>query len=567
MFNFIKSKLLQWFSFDTISQATREFLSVRNLLQRYQTDHNSACQLYHPLQLSHFNWAIDYFDHMARDSEKIGLWVVNEYEETRVSFDTLYRRSNQVANFLRQHDLQPQDKVLIMLPNCLALWETRLAIMKAGGVFLPVAVLLTTDELAYRIHAAKIKIVITTCELAEKFDALSSSFIKIVVDKPRPGWINYNESEFQSDVFKPQYITAITDPCVMFFTSGTTAKPKMVIHTHQYPIAHLSTMYWLGLRDTDLHLNIASPGWAKHDWSSFFATWNAGACVFASGHENFDISKLLELLQQYPITSLCATPVVWRGLRQEKLALYQPRLRLRSVLSAGEPLNPEIIHEVQRTWGLTIREGYGQTETTAVMGYTTNQTLIPGTMGYPLPGYQIALEDSYGNESNEGELIIKATPIGVPADYADFEKNQSVLASDSYHTGDVLRRVGNTYIFVGRTDDLFKSAGYRISPFELESVVVKHPAVLEAAVVPKAASIEGSVPKAYVTLRSNFQPSEQLAQDIIHFTAKRVAPSHQIRAVEFCSALPKTLSGKIRRVELRAREAEEMSWSTNDQYS
>jgi len=343
---------------------------------------------------------------------------------------------------------------------------------------------------------------------------------------------------------------------LLYFTSGTTAKPKMVLHTHQsYPVGHLSTMYWTGLREGDLHYNISSPGWAKHAWSSFFAPWNAGTAMFVYNQARFDARRILEALGRHSITSLCAPPTVWRMLILEDLAAY--RVHLREVISAGEPLNPEVIERVRSAWGVTIRDGYGQTETTALIGNSPGQPVKPGSMGRPLPGYRVALLGTVGGTAAEGEIAValQPPPVGVMAGYQGSpEQTAAALGGSAYRTGDLAGRdEGGYFWFIGRTDDVFKSSDYRISPFELESVLMEHEAVAEAAVVPSPDPLRMSIPKAYVALRAGFPPSEETALAILRFARERLGPYKRIRRLEFFE-LPKTVSGKIRRVELRDRE-------------
>jgi acetyl-CoA synthetase len=345
---------------------------------------------------------------------------------------------------------------------------------------------------------------------------------------------------------------------LLYFTSGTTAKPKMVLHTHRsYPVGHLSTMYWLGLRPGDVHLNISSPGWAKHAWSCFFAPWNAGATVFLYNQARFDAKKTLEVLARYGVSTLCAPPTVWRALILEDLRSYP--VRLRELASAGEPLNPEVIEQVRSAWGLTIRDGYGQTETTCQIGNSPGQPVKVGAMGRPMPGYRIALLDTAGSEAEEGEISIKLKPgsAGLMTGYLDNpERTAELLGGAWYGTSDVARRDPDGYIwYVGRTDDVFKSSDYRISPFELESALLEHEAVAEAAVVPSPDARRLSVPKAFVMLKPGVAASRETALAILRFARERLAPFKRIRRLEFAE-LPKTISGKIRRVQLRASESE-----------
>jgi acetyl-CoA synthetase len=343
---------------------------------------------------------------------------------------------------------------------------------------------------------------------------------------------------------------------LLYFTSGTTSKPKLVLHSHQsYPVGHLSTMYWIGLRKGDVHWNISSPGWAKHAWSCFFAPWNAGAAVFVYNYARFNAKSCLETIIRCGVTSLCAPPTVWRMMIQEDLAAF--KVPLRELVGAGEPLNPEVIERVERAWGIRIRDGFGQTETTAQIGNAPGQLLKPGSMGRPLPGYDVELLDPDGKPAAEGEIVLRlaSRPVGLMLGYEDDPgKTAEVMRDGYYHTGDTATRDADGYYFyVGRNDDVFKSSDYRISPFELESVLIEHEAVLEAAIVPSPDPLRLSVPKAFISLRAGYQPDREVARSIYRFASEKLGSYKRVRRIEF-SDLPKTISGKIRRVELRRLE-------------
>jgi acetyl-CoA synthetase len=389
-----------------------------------------------------------------------------------------------------------------------------------------------------------------------KFQHLEAKVTPIVVGAAEGHWMPFQESESCPASFEPDGKTGADDPLLLYFTSGTTARPKMVVHTHQsYPVGHLSTMFFAGIQPGDRHWNISSPGWAKHAWSSFFAPWNAEAAIFIYNYARFQAKAVLETLVRHQVTTLCAPPTVWRMLVQEPLADY--RVSLREALSAGEPLNPEVIERVRAAWNLAIRDGYGQTETTALVGNPPGASIKPGSMGRPLIGCPIALLGSDGVPGNEGEICIDLAnrPIGLTPGYFDDDARTSDTMRDGYyHTGDIAVRDADGYLtFVGRSDDVFKSADYRLSPFELESVLIEHPAVAEAAVVPSPDAIRHVVPKAFVVLASGHEATRELAIAILAYAANRLAPYKRIRRIEFAD-LPKTVSGKIRRIELRELE-------------
>ena len=352
-------------------------------------------------------------------------------------------------------------------------------------------------------------------------------------------------------------MTSAADPLLVYFTSGTTSKPKLVEHTQvSYPVGHLSTMYWIGVRPGDVHLAISSPGWAKHAWSCFFAPWIAEATIFVYNYARFDAAALLEQIRRAGVTTFCAPPTVWRMLIQSDLSGGPGQLR--ELLAAGEPLNPEVITQVEHAWGLTIRDGYGQTETTLQIGNIAGEPLKPGSMGRPMPGVPVALVDPLtGEPAEEGEIVLDLSqhPVNLMTGYlGDPERQAEAMAGGYYHTGDVAQRDADGYItYIGRTDDVFKASDYKVSPFELESVLIEHPAVAEAAVVPAPDATRLAVPKAYIALAAGWEPDADTAKVILGHARAHLAPYLRVRRIEFYE-LPKTVSGKIRRVELRDRE-------------
>jgi acetyl-CoA synthetase len=528
-----------------------EFLKARDFLIGHRTDYESACREFKWPELEEFNWALDYFDAMAARNTKPALWVVDESgAEFRLSFAEMSVRSNHVAQYLRALGVRRGDRILLMLGNEVALWETLLAACKLGAVVIPAATLLAPEDLQDRLDRGAVRHVIVGGAHVHKFAIVPGEYTRICAGVPAARWQSFDDAYGQSGTFTPEGVTRATDPLLLYFTSGTTAKPKLVHHSHQsYPVGHLSTMYWIGLQPGDVHWNISSPGWAKHAWSCWFAPWNAGATVFSYDYSRFNAKAVLTMLARKPITTLCAPPTVWRMLVQEKLGDYP--VSLREAVSAGEPLNPEVIERVQAAWGLTIRDGFGQTETTAVAGNSPGQAVKPGSMGRALPGYRIELLDSDGRPAEEGEICLDlaARPLGLMLGYGG---SAAVAAEDGYyHTGDLASRDADGYItYIGRVDDVFKSSDYRISPFELESVLVRHPAVAEAAVVSSPDPVRHTVPKAFVLLAPGYVAGADLARDIFQFVRDNVAPYKRIRRLEFAD-LPKTISGKIRRVQLR----------------
>ncbi|RCW44514.1 acetyl-CoA synthetase [Halopolyspora algeriensis] len=557
---------------DAAIARSAQFRQAREFLLTHREDYAQACAEFRWPQPTEFNWALDWFDALGTEPESAdrpALWIVEEDgSETKLTFAELSRRSDRVANWLREQGVRRSDRVILMLGNQVELWETILAAMKLGAVVIPASTLLEAADLTDRVQRGNAKHVVVRSADTAKFEAVAGQYTRVAVGAPVEGWLNYADACSAEQQFTPDGDTKASDTLLLYFTSGTTAQPKLVEHTHAtYPIGHLSTMYWIGLEPGDVHLNISSPGWAKHAWSNVFAPWNAGACVFLYNYTRFDPQALLGHMQRCGVTSFCAPPTVWRMLIQADLTqLPTPPTK---VVGAGEPLNPEIIEQVRRAWGVTIRDGFGQTETTVQIANTPGQKIKPGSMGRPLPGFTVALLDpATGQEGEEGEICLDLNhrPLGLMVGYRDDpERTDDVMRDGYYHTGDVGSRDADGYItYTGRADDVFKASDYRISPFELESVLLEHEAVAEAAVVPSPDPVRLAVPKAYVTLTADHRPGHDTAHSILKFARENLAPYKRIRRLEFAE-LPKTISGKIRRVELRGREHERDRGSDREQ--
>jgi acetyl-CoA synthetase len=537
------------------------FLRARDLLVSYRDDHEAAVREFTWPELTTFNWVSDYFDVYAAGNLRQALVIVDDAGAvaTSVSFAELAERSRRVTRFLARLGVQRGDRILLMLSNVAPLWETLLGAARLGAVVIPATTQLTSADVADRLERGEVRCAVVESAVTDRFPGERPGLIRVAVGDHVAGWTGFEEAYSEDgSSWLPAAPTPADDPLLLYFTSGTTARPKLVLHTHtSYPVGHLSTMYWIGVREGDRHLNISSPGWAKHAWSCFFAPWNAGATVVVHNYARFRPQATLELLAREQIDTLCAPPTVWRMLVHENLAAHP--VRLREVISAGEPLNPEVIDAVRKAWNLTVRDGYGQTETTALIGNCPGDDIVPGAMGRPLPGYRMALLDASGVERDEGEIAIALTPrpTGLMATYlGDPDKASAVTAGGYYRTGDeAVRDPSGRFTFVGRGDDVFKSSDYRISPFELESALIEHPAVAEAAVVPCPDAVRTSVPKAFVALAPGHEPSRALGMEILAFVRARLAPYKRIRKIEF-AVLPKTISGKIRRVELRRLEAD-----------
>jgi len=545
------------------------FRAARDQLLAMRTDWDAARAAFAWPRLEHFNWATDWFDAIARGNDAPALHIVEESGvEAKLSYAELSRRSSQVANFLAGLGARRGDRMLLMLGNEVPLWETMLAAIKLGVVVIPATTLLSGPDLADRLARGRVRWVLTNGTGLARVSELPADALAGVgrilagdggrdaTGAPPAGWTDYRDAQRASADFAPGEPIAVTEPLLEYFTSGTTSKPKLVRHSRQsYPVGHLSTMYWLGLQPGDVHWTVSSPGWAKHAWSCFFAPFNAQACVFIYNYSRFSGPAVLSTLQKYGVKTLCAPPTVWRMLILEDLKAWN--VPLREAISAGEPLNPEVIEQVRAAWNLSIRDGFGQTETTAMIGNPPGQAVKAGSMGRALPGYPVVLLDADGRPGDEGEICIDLAhrPLSLMDGYADdAQKTAEAMRDGHYHTGDVGTRDADGYVtYVGRADDVFKASGYRISPFELESALIEHEAVAEAAVVPSPDPVRGFVPKAYVILAPGHAPSAETAAAIFAFLRGRVSPYKMVRRIEF-SELPKTISGKIRRVELRGQE-------------
>ena len=532
----------------------REFLRARDFLLCHRHDYETAYREFRWPALDRFNWALDYFDRMADGNPQPALRILGQDEATTISFAGMSERSNQLANYLRSIGVRRSDTILIMLGNEPALWLATLAAIKLGAIIIPTSSLISENELADRMVRGRVTHVITRPALVHKFSGFTSTFTGISVGEA-PGWLRFDDYQSASPLFVASGETGAQDPLFLYFTSGTTAQPKLVMHSHvSYPVGSLSTMYWIGVKPGDLHFNISSPGWAKHAWSSFFAPWNAEACVLAADLPRFSAKAILQILEENAVTSLCAPPTVWRMLVQEDFASC--RTQLREVVSAGEPLNPEIIEQVKAAWGLVIRDGYGQTETTAQIANTPGQRMESGSMGKPLPGFRVRILDEKGHDSYEGELAIDLDPppVGLMLGYLQRDGSVTLPQTAAYRTGDLAAVDAEGRVtFIGRTDDVFKASDYRISPFELESMLLEHPSVAEAAVVPAPHALRTSVPKAFIRLADGCLPDKASALQIFEHSRLRTAPFKRVRRLQFCE-LPKTTSGKIIRAELRRQE-------------
>jgi acetyl-CoA synthetase len=542
------------------ASALESLRTARDLLLTLRSDHEkAAAEFVWPDVGERFNWAVDWFDAIARSNERPALVLVEE-DGSRASFtfDEMARRSDQVAGWLGALGVGRGDSVLAMLGNQVELWDAMLALMKLGAVIVPTASAIQPSDLVDRVERAAARFVICNPADTAKFEHVPGDYGRICAGSGPLGWRDLRDAYGVTAAPCVHPGTSPQDRLLLYFTSGTTNRPKLVEHTQvSYPVGHLSTMYWIGIQPGDVHLNISSPGWAKHAWSCFFAPWLAEATVFVYNYGRFDAKALLDRIRSENVTSFCAPPTVWRMLINADLAGGPGKLR--ELVAAGEPLNPEVIAQVQRHWGLVIRDGFGQTETTAAIGNTPGAKVKPGSMGTPLPGVPVTLVDPITEQraDAEGEICfdLSRRAVNLMKGYlVDDGLERVAMADGLYHTGDIASVDEDGYItFIGRTDDVFKSSDYKISPFELESVLIEHPAVAEAAVVPAPDPVRLAVPKAYVALAPGYEPTRETALAILRYARDRLAPYQRVHRLEFFE-LPKTISGKIRRVELRLRE-------------
>ncbi|MFP5416358.1 MAG: AMP-binding protein [Actinomycetes bacterium] len=557
--------------------ATDAVRAARDFLLDHPHDYDTVVTGFRWPRLEEFNFALEWFDVVAGEHPDRAAVTIVAADGTQGSWSyaDLSRRSDQVANWLSQLGMRRGDAMIVMLNNTIELWEVLMALMKIGAVAIPTWTLLSDADLARRVQAADARFAIAPTRLADRFSLVRRETVVIGVGDGVPdSWQPWEASAAAPESFNPDGPTPADSTSLLYFTSGTTASPKLVRHTQvSYPVGHLSTMYWLGVRPGDVHLNISSPGWGKHAWSNFFAPFLAQATVFIVTYDRFHAESLMKIMEAHEVSSFCAPPTVWRMLIQADLShLTRPP---RELVGAGEALNPEVINKVRDAWHNTIRDGYGQTEMTCCVGNSPGQEVRTGAMGRPMPGYAVALLDpatgAVLDGPGEGEICLdlSADNAGLMGGY--FQAPDLTAAAYSggfYHTGDIVSRDADGYItYVGRADDVFKASDYKISPFELESALMLHEAVAECAVVPSPDAVRGAVPKAYVTLAAGHAAGKETAASVFAHCRDHLNAYQLVRILEFTDHLPKTVSSKIRRVELREAEAERAaSGSTEGQY-
>jgi acyl-coenzyme A synthetase/AMP-(fatty) acid ligase len=516
-----------------------------------------------------FSFPLNVFDKWG---DRLALFWTDGDEEKKFSFEELKILSSKGASALKEIGIYKGDKVLVMLPNIPEWWEIMLALMRLNAIPIPATTLLTARDIHYRLSATDIKAIISTDEEALKVeDALNVSYpiahmntpILIIVGK-RKGWRNYIRERDSADAFVSE--RALPDePALIYFTSGTTGPPKLVVHTQaSYPLAHLITgKYWLDLRPEDIFWNLSDTGWAKAAWSSLFGPWHMGSTVFSFYKKGkFDPSLAIDIMQKYPITVFCGPPTAYRMMAKEIPAQRFAFKSLRHFVAAGEPLNKEIIIVWKERTGIYIYDGYGQTETINVLANFRCLPVRPGSMGVPVPGFIVDIINDHGKPASsgiEGDIAIKVRPkrpVGLFKEYlGNSEATEKTIRGEWYITGDRAYKDEDGYFwFIGRVDDIILSSGYRIGPFEVESILIEHPAVEESAVVASPEEVRGEVVKALVVLTEGYAPSDALAKELQEFVKKQTAPYKYPRKIEFVDELPKTISGKIKRKELKTKE-------------
>ncbi len=516
----------------------------------------------------YFNFAGDIIDKWAKDPNKLAmLWVNDDGLELKRTFLDFSKASKRLCNVLAQQGVKRGDVVSILLGRSIEWWEVFTATIRMGVILAPGTTQLTSKDLEYRINTSKAVCFITDNANAPKLEAVADKCptlkCKLIVGGKRDGWLSYTDAvSTASDVFETAK-TAKDEEALVYFTSGTVGFPKMALHTHtSYPLGHQVTgRFWLDLKPEDMHWNISDTGWAKAAWSSYFGPWYCGAAQFVHCTDRFDPKKTLELLSKYPVTTMCGAPTIYRMLVLQPLSEYKfPTLR--HCVGAGEPLNPEIIEIWKKATGCTIRDGYGQTETVCLCASFPCIEPRFGSMGKPMPGFDLQVIDNDGNivpPNTEGDIAVRVKPnrpLGLFKEYwKEPERTANSYKGDWYLTGDRAYRDEDGYFwFVGRADDVILTSGYRIGPFEVESALIEHPAVAESAVVSSPDETRGEIVKAFVILAPGYTASDALAKELQEHVKKVTAPYKYPRKIDFVTALPKTVSGKIRRVELRNAE-------------
>lgn len=515
----------------------------------------------------HYNFGFDVIDEVAKDPTRIAYIAVDATGETVVphSFDDLSKRSNRFANWMNKLGVNKGDLAFVMIPRLPAWYEVMIGSCKCGVVSMPATNLLTPKDIEYRIQKTGARVAIVTLDGATKVDEIRASCPTleyfIIVDGERDGWLGFEDGlDSCSDSFRPNESTLSAELMLVYFTSGTTSMPKMVPRDHGYALAHaLTGRYWMDLKETDIHWTLSDTGWAKAAWGMLYAPWQMGCTqVLYDGQGGFDADFHLRLVSQLGVTTFCAPPTIYRLFAQLELDTYELD-SIRHSISAGEPLNPEVIKVWHAATGGLVLDGYGQTETVNVVANFPSLPVRAGSMGKPVPGFTVDVVDDDGTVcavDEIGHIAVRVTEPYPPGLFRGYWKDEAasakVFRNGWYFTGDTATKDSDGYFwFVGRSDDIISSAGYRISPFEVESTLLEHPAVAESAVVAKPDELRGHIVKAFVVLAAGYEAGESLVAEIQDFVKRQTAPYKYPREIEFKATLPKTISGKIRRVELR----------------
>lgn len=516
---------------------------------------------------NNFNFAYDVLDVLAQEKpdKKAMIWISNDMEERTFTFSDLKRYSDKTANYLSSLGIKRGDNVMIILKRHYQFWFVMMALHKIGAVAVPATNQLMKKDLVYRFNKAHIKAVICTPDdnVANEIELSKPHCPElvntIIVNREREGWDFFDEGVENASEQWSRVDTLATDPMLMYFSSGTTGYPKCVVHTFTYPLGHIVTAVWWHKNESDgVHLTISDTGWGKAVWGKLYGQWLAETCVFVYDFDRFHSEKILPMFKKYNITTFCAPPTMYRFFIKEDLSVYDLS-SLHYATVAGEALNPEVFKQFYNATGLKLMEGFGQTETTLTVANLSGMEPKPGSMGKPNPQYKVVMLDAEGNYSRTGEVgeicvdTTAGAPVGIFAGYfEDPESTQRAWHDGYYHTGDMAWQDEDGYLwYVGRTDDLIKSSGYRIGPFEIESVLMEHPSVLECAVTGVPDPVRGQVVKATIVLARGYEGTDELKKEIQEYVKKLTAPYKYPRVIDFVTDLPKTISGKIMRKDIR----------------
>ncbi len=541
------------------------------LYQRFcqeEFDKNGVLCKFRPVVPEDFNFAYDCVDYIARHQpdRRAMVWCDDLGHQRTFTFGDMSRYSNMTANLLLQNGVKRGDMVMVILKRHYQFWFTILALHKIGAVIIPATNLLTKKDVVYRVNAARVSAIVCTAdgEVSQAVEDGEPEFYgpvqKFLVHGGREGWLDFDRELESCSPALERIPNKASDPMLLYFSSGTTGYPKMVIHDHSYAIAHIVTArHWHNVVPDGLHLTVADTGWGKAVWGKLYGQWLCGAGVFVYDYTKFTPKDLLQKIQQYRITTFCAPPTIYRFFIKEGMEGYDLS-SLTYATTAGEALNPEVYNRFLDYTGLRLMEGFGQTETVLSLANLVNSTPKPGSMGKPSPLYQVEVVDSEGvpvSTGEVGEIVIRAdgpTPGLLMEYYQDPERTKEAWHDGWYHTGDTVWQDEDGYFwYVGRTDDVIKASGYRIGPFEIESVLMEHPAVLECAVTGAPDPIRGTVVKATIVLMKGYQPTPELTKELQDYVKHQTAPYKYPRIVEYVEELPKTISGKIRRVAIREK--------------